>query len=129
MRVPSPNVTALVRDLGQLLATYVSGDLGDLTLYTSKTGKIVAYPRTKPCKPPTRLQQIQRNRFRLAQHNWELEPVNVKVRWEQATLLLSLDITGQNAYISQALSPDPDSLTFVLKRTGIVLIPPFPVPR
>src|SRR5216684_5549072 len=89
-----------------VIGVYVAGDLGDLTVYTNKNGRIIWFPRSPPTKPPTEKQIAQRNRFKRARQNYDELSESDKESWEELCRLNHLDLTGQNAYLSLSLLPD-----------------------
>jgi hypothetical protein len=106
------------------LGLYVAGDLGPLTIYTNKRGKIVWYPRSPPKEPPTSAQLLQRQRFAYAQHLWSTQSKQVKADWETAMKRMALDMTGQNAFMSISLRNDHDAVARINHRTGLNLTNP-----
>lgn len=109
-----------------LLGFQIAGDLGGLTFYINKRGKLVAFPRVKPCKPPSELQLIQRHRFALAQHSWSELTTSQKEAYELATNRLSICMTGANLWIHFCLSGKKAVWDTVQQQSGIVLAPPLP---
>jgi len=105
----------------------VSGDIGDLTIYTDRFGRKTAYPISYPNKPPSPLQIIQRNRFRDAQAQWSTLTTAQRAAYELAVNRASLCMTGQNLYISIALKASWGTLETIAKQTGVSLVPPTPV--
>lgn len=96
-----------------LVGIEVSGDIGDLTIYTDRFGQKVAFPKSPPKEPPSRLQIIQRASFRTAQAAWAaLTPVE-KSNLEEATKRVSAPLTGQNLFISAVIrDSNADLITF-----------------
>lgn len=86
-----------------LLGLVVNGDLGGLTIYTDRFGKKVVYEKSPPEKPPSDLQVIQRQRFRLAQAEYAALTSDQKLDYETLAQRASLCLTGQNLFIHVAL--------------------------
>lgn len=82
-----------------LLALRVSGDWDGLTLYTSRSHKLVAFPRSPPTQPPSAAQLAQRQRFAAAINNWTLTTQQQRINYDLATRRLSLSLTGLNLWI------------------------------
>lgn len=108
----------------QCLALYVSGDLGDLTLYTTKRGLIVAFPRTSPDKPPSAAQVLQRNRFRAAVLSWQASTPTDRSNYEAVTQRLKLPLTGQNLWLHFAFTHDDAARNTLQRQSGLNLTKP-----
>lgn len=107
-----------------LLGMHTSGDLGPLTIYQTKRGKIVAFPKAPPKCPPTPAQNTQRYRFRTAIANWKLLSDSQRLSYEQVTLRLSLCMTGLNLWIHVSIVHDFNLLDTLQHQTGIFLSKP-----
>ena len=102
----------------------VSGDIGDLTVYTDRFGKKVAFQKSPPKKPPTDLQIAQRERFRLAQVEYMgLTPLQ-KADYELLVTRASLCLTGQNLFIHVGLKGDFNVLDTIQRQHGVSVIAP-----
>lgn len=114
----------------KLLGLDLSGDLGDWTIYRTRRGKIVYFPRSPPKEPASAKQLAQRLRFSTAMAHWVAD--GSKHDWERVSLLLSVCATGHNLYLSCAMNPDRRQVTAQLARvhtiTGISLSVPTYVP-
>lgn len=110
-----------------VLGLQVAGDLGELTYYTTRRGKVVAYPISPPKELPSPAQIVCRQRFRDAQAAWSALSAEDKARWEAASLKGSCPATGQNLYMSAALTESAWVAT-LSTQTGIPLTPPDHVP-
>lgn len=104
-----------------LLGIWVSGDIGDYTVFTDKFGRKIPFPRAPPDKPPSALQQRQRLRFKFAQSQWKALSSVQKENLETACRTLALTLTGQNLYISAILRDDPVSYETVSRQSGVPL--------
>lgn len=116
-----------LNDLLDVLGIRVSGDLGPLTCYTSRQGKLVSYPRSPPTCPPSPAQITQRARFTNAQGWWGRLDQATKAAWETLTRANDLCLTGQNLAIALAFNPDAAALATANKRAGTSLSLPPPV--
>ena len=105
----------------QFLGIWVSGDVGDVTIYTDRFGRKVAFPKSPPKEPPSVQQIHQRNRFATAQNNWRQLTDDEKQQLETATLRGALVMTGQNLFISVALKNDNLALQTLAKQTNTTL--------
>lgn len=100
----------------------VTGDLGPLSVYRSRRGPLVMYPRVPALSPPTTLQLIQRNRFRAAAISWQQLPETTKADWERATMAAHLAVTGYNLFTYYQLTGDLNTLRTITDHTGIGLV-------
>lgn len=104
-----------------LIGIEVSGDIGDLTIYTNRFGKKVAFPKSPPKKPPSPRQVFQRDSFRNAQAAWNSLTKQQKNNLEMAVLALSAPLTGQNLYISAVIRQSNNDLVTFEKQSQINL--------
>jgi len=105
----------------QYMGVQVSGDVGDLTIYTDRFGKKVAFPKSPPKEPPSNLQTIQRNNFRTAQAQWMALSSEDKNSLEDACRKLSMPLTGQNLHMHTTMTLDFDAYETIQKQSGISL--------
>ena len=87
-----------------ILGFQVSGDLGPLTIYTDRIGRKIAFPKSPPKKPPSPAQAVQRERFRLSQVAYMALSQDQKDNYELLVIRASFCLTGQNLFISVALT-------------------------
>jgi hypothetical protein len=106
----------------------VAGDVGDLTVWTNKNGRIIVAPKSPPDKPPTPPQIRQRQRFALAMQHWHKETDQTRTDWETLTNRLSLCAVGLNVYISLSLVPDDERLNTMNRQAHLSLPPPPEIP-
>jgi len=111
---PPPNILGLI----------VSGDVGDVTFYMNKNRKIVAFPKDwrQEKTSPARLRC--RQRFAAAQATWRPLTRPQKQSLEKACRRLSIPMTGQNLWISTALTGDVAAYQTVQRQSGV----PLPAP-
>lgn len=110
-----------------LLGIYVSGDLGGLTIYTTKHGKKVWYQEAPALKPASAMQQAQRDRFASAQAEWKSLSPSIKADLEALVNKASLCLTGQNLWIRVAIRHEAETLNTLMRQTGINVPQPTPV--
>ena len=103
------------------MGIWVSGDVGDHTIYTDRFGRKVPFPKSPPKKPPSSKQDHQRERFRLAHVAWNALSTEEKQQLEVATIRGSIVMTGQNLFISVALNDTQDGLDTLARQTGTSL--------
>lgn len=108
-----------------LIGSNVSGDFGDLTIYTDRNFRKVPFPRSPPKEPPTARQIVQRDRFRQAVQTYLALPASEKDAYERLTLKASCSLTGLNLWIKVALTHQFAALVTIQRQTGItVQVPP-----
>jgi len=108
-----------------IIGLQVSGDVGDLTIYTDRFGRKVPFPRSPPKQPPSIAQVQRRNQFRQAVQSYMMQTEQVKQQWEDITKKLSLPLTGQNLWISASFSQDSFALQTLNKQANTsVEMPP-----
>ena len=76
-----------------------TGDLGPYTFYTSARNRVVIFPKAPPLNPPSYLQTVQRNRFRLAAKSWQALPDIEQKNWERISKTAKLTINGYNLFV------------------------------
>lgn len=109
-----------------MLGLQVSGDLGELTIYTDRFGKKVAFPKSPPKDPPSEKQTAMRLRFRDAQKQWANLEDQVKKDFEDICRQANVPMTGQNLSMHTALMNDDSALVTLMRQTGITVpIPDF----
>lgn len=109
------------------LGLIVSGDVADVTIYTDRFGRKVAYPKAPPKEPPTALQVNQRARFTAAQAQYMALSLSDRKDWENLAIKASLCLTGQNLLIHVAMQHAFKLLGTLIQQTGISVTPPTPV--
>jgi hypothetical protein len=109
----------------QEMGLIVSGDIGDLTIYTDRRGRKVPFPKSPPKDPPSPDQVRCRTAFRDAQASWASLSKAEKAALEQMTLVLSIPATGQNVYISAIMRGDAAGYR-TLELQSHIQLPPLP---
>jgi len=107
-----------------LLGIEVSGDLADITIYTDRFFKKIAYPKSPPKEPPSAEQITLRSRFRTAVLNWKAAPEAVRQAYEAASIATSIPCTGHNVWVSTSLSHQTARLRTLERQSGIILADP-----
>lgn len=108
-----------------LIGLQVSGDWNEITIYTDKNGKKVAFPKAPPEKPPSPKQVHQRQRFKDAQAVWTAYTDEQKHAYENLCRVANVPMTGQNLVIHTALTNDATAIETLQRQTGITV--PIPV--
>lgn len=101
-----------------MLALALTGDLGALTIYTTRRNKIVWFPKAPPLKPPSPSQIVIRERWRRAASEWKQLSVFNRRSWELIVQRAGLRITGYNFFISLFVHPDQEARLTVERLAG-----------
>lgn len=109
--------------LYHMLGFRPTGDLGPFTFYTSQRNSIVFFPKAPPLNPPSYLQTVQRNRFRLAAKQWQALPDLERTNWERVAKTAKLTITGYNLFVWAVLRNGETTIQAFSDRYGIQLLP------
>lgn len=112
-----------LQDLLSFLGLITWGDIGPLTCYRNKHGKIVWYAKAPPTCPASPAQTIYRDKWRAAAVAWNALGPDLRARWELASKRASLRITGYNLWIYFSTTGDADAVRTVEGITGLALLP------
>lgn len=115
-------MTLLGHPLCRLLGFHPTGDLADLTFYTSKRNGVVFFVKAPPLEPPSVMQLHQRNKFRIVAELWRLLPKVKRQAWETATLRGGLKMTGYNLYTYWHLTRDRATIETIEAFTHVPLL-------
>lgn len=99
------------------------GDLGPWTFYTAKDKGLVWYVKSPPLQPPSYLQTVQRNKWKLAARLWRNYTPAQRQAWLLAAIRARLWIHGYNLFLYVATKPDRSILNVIQRDTGINLPP------
>ena len=116
------------KNLIHLFGFVAWGDFGPLTMYRSARGRIVAYPKSPPTKPPTPWQISQREAFRAAARLWAIFAPSLKPNWERAAKRLSLKCTGYNLFLFFILKEGEAYIRTLERQSALQLLPQAPPP-
>ena len=100
------------------------GDIAEITIYRSRRGKMVWFPKTYPDKPPSPDQLTQRQKFTDAAQDWQSLTEDQRNKWDLVTRKASLCMTGYNLYVHWHIFQDDDSIHTLEHQTGITLLSP-----
>ena len=110
------------RRLLQYIGLRPTGDLGPLTAYTSKRGKVVWFLKSPPHGPPSVHQLRQRNTFRLVAKTWSQMTAGEREQWSLAERRAYLDITGYNLFVWYNTVGDDQIIKTIERKTNTNLI-------
>jgi hypothetical protein len=102
--------------------TNIQGDIDGLTLYVSSRGKVVAFLRAPPDKPPSQDQVTVRNRWRAAATTWAALPAGQRNNWLVAAKQARLRIGGYNLWTYWFTRQDDGPIRTIERMTGLALI-------
>lgn len=114
-------MTLVYQPLIRFLGLYPSGDLGPLTIYTSKRKGIVYFAKAPPKELPTVLQRRVRARLTLAAWLWTMLPETARQAWLLAARKANLRITGYNLYCYWVMTDNLAAIKTIERQTGIQL--------
>lgn len=100
-----------------------TGDLGPLTAYTSKRGKVVWFLKAPPTTPPSEWQIHCRNTFRLIAYAWSHLRPEDRQQWSLAEHRGHLSITGYNLFVYWNITNDHAAIRAIQRQTETNLIP------
>jgi len=106
------------------LGLEISGDLGDVTMWRTRRGKIVCYPRTVPGKVPSIAQQNHRQHFRESVARWMLLTNCEKQHYEDASRKCSLPMTGHDLWIRWTFAGTIAEAQTIERLAGVKLVYP-----
>jgi len=113
-------------DIGRLFnyfGTIIWGDLGPVTIYRSKRGKLVSFAKTWPKEGPTPEQLEYRQKFIDAAAAWQALNKEQREQWELASLRASLTMTGYNLWVHYQIAADIDAIRTIQRQTQTDLVP------
>jgi hypothetical protein len=104
-----------------ILGMNVQGDLGPMTMYTSKRKKLVAFLRAPPLNPPSPTQEIMRDLFRTYAANWRAAGQTTRDAWNSACKRCNLGLCGYTLWVWFSRTRDAGSLATIEQQSGLSL--------
>lgn len=108
-------------DAVRLWGWNVQGDIGPLTIYTSRRRQVVVFDKAPPLEPASYTQLVMRNRWRLAARAWQALTASNRSAWEEATQKGKLMLTGYNLWIWWITKQQRGALETIVRQTGVNL--------
>lgn len=99
-----------------------TGDLADLTSYTSKRNKVVWFKKAPPLKPPSLKQIHQRLLFGNAARGWKQLTQGTRDDWKTAAHRAHIHLSGYLLYMVWTLTPDRGPIRTIERISGITLL-------
>jgi len=118
--MPHQNLERLYCCLGFV----VWGDLGPVTIYRNKRGKVVFFAKTWPHKPGSPDQLAQRQKFIDTATAWQALTPSQRTEWEQATRRASLCLHGYDLFVHWSITGDDQAIRTLEHQTKTSLLPP-----
>jgi len=84
----------------------VQGDIGPITCYTSKKGKIVWYLKAPPKEPPSEHQTMNRIAWAESAIMWRMLDPEERTVWKEIARRANLRITGFNLFTYYQMTKD-----------------------
>ena len=101
-----------------MLGLTVSGDLGDITIYTSKRRRRVYFVKAPPLEPPSPAQQVMRSRWSQALDAWRRMSPGDRETWQRVCERAHLRINGINLWIWNQTRPDDGTIATIERIAG-----------
>ena len=105
-----------------LLGLVAWGDIGELTTYVSKRGKIVWMFKTYPHKPTSPLQKERRDAWSAAAAAWNALTPAQRQQWDLATRRASLPLHGFNLWMHWSITHDDQCIRTLEHQTNTTLL-------
>lgn len=106
------------KELVRMLGMNQQGDLGPLTTYTNKNGKLVVFPRAPPLNPPTPEQKALRQKFASVALLWHAMPRRKKDEWLQLARSARLRMTGYGLFTWWVITHDNTTLETIRRQAN-----------
>jgi len=101
----------------------VQGDVGPMTLYTTRRGRVVVFDKSPPLTPASYAQLVNRNKWRLIAIAWRSLTPQQRADWELATRSPRLTLTGYNLWVWYNTVGDNATLATIERQSGVTLTP------
>ena len=110
-------------NLFSYLGFVIWGDLGPLTLYRNRKGKVVVFQKTWPDKPPSEKQLVQRARITAAAAAWWELTTAARAQWEIASRRACLCMHGYDLFVHWHMLADDETIQTLERQTKTTLLP------
>ncbi len=98
------------------------GDLGGMTAYTTKRGRVVWFLKSPPRKRPSPAQLQARNSIKLAAQAWRGLTQQERLDWKHSLEMVGSPIIGYHAWVRYCRNRDQAPLNTMERHTGIKLV-------
>lgn len=100
-----------------------TGDIGGFTVYTSKKGRVVWFPKSPPKTPFTRLQLRHMKHFEFAARAWQRQTQEVRNAWNLAARRAHLYLSGYTLWTYWQTTRKRQTIRTIERQSGIHLLP------
>ncbi len=100
-----------------------TGDLANLTAYTSARGRVVWFVKAPPLKPPSLRQIHHRLLFGNVGRGWRELQKETRDAWNEASRRTHIHLSGYLLYLVWNLVRDLGPIRTIERQSGISLIP------
>jgi hypothetical protein len=105
-----------------LLGLVAYGDIGGITCYRNKRGRIVQFAKTFPKTVPTLAQLTGRARMSFAAEQWRHFSAANKEPWKAVVRINGLRMTGYNLWIRWYFRPYPETFKSDQRHAGVICL-------
>lgn len=112
-----------IKPLVSILGLRVTGDLGPVTMYTSRRGKVVVFDKAPPLTPQTARQLIMRSRWRAAADAWKAMSEADRETWRAAAAAAKLSIPAYQFWIFASTKPNSSGIVKTVERQSGITLP------
>lgn len=106
----------------RLFGWNIQGDLGPVTTYTSRRGRLVLFPRSPPLTPPSPGQAAMRDIWRAAAQLWRLLPPEKRQAWMQLAQIAKLRMHGYALWTYYVRTADDATIETLQRTSGITVL-------
>lgn len=106
----------------RMIGWNIQGDLGPITTYTSRRGRLVLFPRSPPLAPPSPGQAAMRDVWRAAAQLWRLMAPNQRNAWMQLAQRAKLRMHGYALWVYYVRTADRATIETLQRTTGITVL-------
>lgn len=102
---------------------HCTGDIGPWTAYTTRTARLVLFPRSPPLNPPTAWQLAGRQKFRDVAIAWHDLSKHKRANWRKIARRASLSIGGYSLFTFWTITKRTDLIQTLERQTNIYVLP------
>lgn len=107
-----------------MIGLLVTGDIGDVTIYTDRWGRKIAFDKAPPLEPPSAIQLWQWQRWRSAIDAWRSLAPDQKLAYSAAARRVKALANGPSLWIYLCFRQDHGEWKTICRVTRISLVQP-----